>query len=112
MLSYKSFIIYNGGEIIIFYLILLIICTAISFDYLRDCRNEKIESIEQNLLIKKELEFSISDMTDNTTERGSNHSDNSIRLEKNEKIFLNENENINRVFISRRQSIISILFFS
>ena len=97
-----------GGEIIIFYLVLLIICTAISFDYLRDCRNEKIESNEQNLLIKKELEFSISDMTDNTTERGSNHSDNSIRLEKNEKIFLNENENINRVFISRRQSIISV----
>ena len=97
-----------GSEIIIFYLILLIICTAISFDYLRDCHNEKNESNEQSLLIKKELEFSISDMTDNTTERGSNHSDNSIRLEKNEKMFLNENENINRVFISRRQSIISV----
>jgi hypothetical protein len=47
-------------------------------------------------------------MTDNTTERGSNHSEDSIKLEKNEKIFLDENENINRVFISRRQSIISV----
>ena len=97
-----------GNEIIIFYLILLIICTAISFDYLRDCHKDKIETNEQSLLIKKELEFSITDMTDNTTERGSNHSEDSIKLEKNEKIFLDENENINRVFISRRQSIISV----
>ena len=96
-----------GSEIIIFYLFLMAICSLMSFDYLRECRTEKIESNEQSLLIKNELEFSISDMT-GTTERGSGISENSINLEKKDKIFLNENENINRVFISKKQTIITV----
>ena len=96
-----------GSEIIIFYLIVLIICTPISYDYLRDCRNEKMESYEQSLLIKNELEFSISDLTD-TTDKDTRLSESSTKLSKKEKIFLSENENINRVFISKRQIIISV----
>ena len=97
-----------GSEIIIFYLILLFICTPISFDYLRDCHNKKNGSYEQNLLIKNELEFSISDMTE-TTERSSGTSESSVKLEKKEKILLSENENINRAFLSKRKNIISVL---
>ena len=104
---YGSIISPIGSEIIIFYLICLVICSLLSFDYLKECRNEKNESKEQGLLIKNELEFSISDMTE-TTDRGSGQSDNSVNLEKSNKIFLNENENINRVFISKRQSFISV----
>lgn len=95
-----------GSEIIIFYLICAIICALISYDYLRECRNEKYESNEQSLLIKNELEFSIADMTGNA-ERGSEQSENSMNLEKKNKIFMNENENINKVFISKKQSFIS-----
>ena len=105
--NYGNIISPIGSEIIIFYLILLIICPLISFDYLRECRTDKTESNEQSLLIKNELEFSISDMT-GTTERGSEQSENSINLEKKNKFFLNENENINRAFISKRQSIITV----
>ena len=105
--NYANIISPIGSEIIIFYLIILVICSLISFDYLRECRTDKNESIEQSLLIKNELEFSISDMT-GTTQRDSGQSDNSINLEKKDKIFMNENENINRVFISKRQSIISV----
>ena len=36
-----------GGEIIIFYLVILIICSIISFDYIRECRKDQIESNEQ-----------------------------------------------------------------
>ena len=96
-----------GSEIIIFYLIILVICSLISFDYLRESRIDKSESKEQSLLIKNELEFSISELT-GTTDRGSGESENSINLEKKNKIFMNENENINRIFISKRQSIISV----
>ena len=105
--NYANIISPIGSEIIIFYLIILVICSLISFDYLRECRTDKNESIEQSLLIKNELEFSISDMT-GTTQRDSGQSDNSINLEKKDKIFMNENENINRIFISKRQSIISV----
>ena len=96
-----------GGEIIIFYLVILIICSLISFDYLRECRIEKFESNEQKLLIKNELEYSISDITE-TTERSSTLSEDSVDLEKKQKIFLDENENINRVFLSKKHSFISV----
>ena len=96
-----------GKEMIIFYLIVGIICIAISYDYLRDCRDEKIESYEQSLLIKNELEFSITDLTD-TTDKDTRLSESSTKLSKKEKIFLDENENINRVFISKRQIALAV----
>ena len=105
--KYGNDIFPTGSEIIIFYLFLMAICSIMSFDYLRECRTEKIESNEQSMLIKNELEYSISDMT-GTTERGSGISENSINLEKKDKIFVSENENINRVFISKRQTIIAV----
>ena len=43
-----------------------------------------------------------------TTERSSTLSEDFINYEKNQKIFLEENENINRVFLSKKQSIISV----
>lgn len=94
------------SKIIIFYIIIAFICTLISFDYLKECRTDKNESTEQTLLIKNELEFSISDMT-GTTEIDSRTSDNSTNLDKKNKIFIHENENINRVFINKKNIIIS-----
>ena len=105
--KYSNIISPIGSEIIIFYLVILIICSITSFDYLRECRKDKIESNEQRLLIKNELEYSISEMT-GTTERSSTLSEDFINYEKNQKIFLEENENINRVFLSKKQSIISV----
>ena len=99
----------NGSEIIIFYLVLDIIVTLISFDYLRECLTNKDETNEQSLLIKNELEYSITDIT-NTTERVSNISENSMNLNKREKNFFpGENDNVTGVFKSKRQSIISVL---
>ena len=105
--KYSNIISPIGSEIIIFYLVILIICSITSFDYLRECRKDKIESNEQRLLIKNELEYSISEMT-GTTERSSTLSEDFVNYEKNQKIFLEENENINRVFLSKKQSIISV----
>ena len=99
----------NGSEIIIFYLIFNIIVTLISFDYLRECLNDKNEPNEQSFLIKNELEYSITDIT-NTTERISNKSENSININKKGKnYFPGENENVAGVFISKRQTLISVL---
>ena len=99
----------NGSEIIIFYLICNIIITLISFDYLRECLNNKNENNEQSLLIKNELEYSITDITNNT-DRVSNISESSTNLNKRHKIlFPGENDNVTGVFISKRQSIISVL---
>ena len=99
----------NGSEIIIFYLIMSIIITLISFDYLRECLINKDETNEHSYLIKNELEYSITDITNNT-ERISNTSENSMNLNKREKnIFPGENDNVTGVFLSKRQSIISVL---
>ena len=99
----------NGSEIIIFYLIINLITTFISFDYLRECLNDKNEPNEQSFLIKNELEYSITDITNNT-ERMSNRSENSININKKEKnYFPGENENIAGVFISKRQILFSVL---
>ena len=96
-----------GSEIIIFYIILLFILPLISYDYIRECRNEEFENKEQNLLIKNELEYSITDMT-GSTERGSSQSENSVNLDKKNKSIFGQNEHISRIFISKRQSIISV----
>jgi hypothetical protein len=99
----------DGSEIIIFYLIFNIIVTLISFDYLRECLNDKNEPNEQSFLIKNELEYSITDIT-NTTDRISNKSENSININKKGKnYFPGENENVAGVFISKRQTLISVL---
>ena len=99
----------NGTEIIIFYFILDIILTLISFDYLRECLSDKTESKEHSLLIKNEFEFSIGDIT-NKTERTSNVSLSSVNLSKNEKnIFPDNNDNVNDIFRSKKQCIISVL---
>ena len=107
--SYTKRISPNGTEIIIIYLILGIIATSISFDYLRECLIEKNNTTEQSLLIKNELEYSITDITANT-DKISIQSETSINLNKeNRNIFPGENDNIRGVFISKRQSIISVL---
>ena len=99
----------NGSEIIIFYLIINLIVTFISFDYLRECLSDKNEPNEQSFLIKNELEYSITDLTNNT-ERISNKSENSININKKEKnYFPGENENIAGIFVSKRQILISVL---
>ena len=99
----------NGSEIIIFYLFMNLITTSISYDYLKECRTDKDEPAEKSLLIKNELEYSITDITNNT-ERNSNASENSINLNKKEKNFFpGENENVAGVFISKRKSIIAVL---
>lgn len=98
-----------GSEIIIFYLIMSIIITLISFDYLRECLINKDESNEHSYLIKNELEYSITDITNNT-ERQSNRSENSMNLNKSEtNIFPGENDNVTGVFLSKKQLIISVL---
>ena len=56
----------NGTEIIIFYLFCAIIASLMSFDYIRECLIDKNDSNEQSLLIKNELEYSITDITANT----------------------------------------------
>jgi hypothetical protein len=107
--SYIKTISPNGSEIIIFYLFVGLITTLISFDYLKECRTDKNEPSEKSLLIKNELEYSITDITNNT-DRNSIRSENSINLSKGERSYLpGENENITGVFISKRQSIISVL---
>ena len=99
----------DGSEIIIFYLIISIITTLLSFDYLRECRSEKNEPNEHSLLIKNELEYSITDITSNT-ERMSDTSESSTNLNKREKkLFPGENDNVSGVFKSKRQSIILVL---
>ena len=99
----------NGSEIIIFYLFLNLITTSISYDYLKECRTDKNEPAEKSLLIKNELEYSITDITNNT-ERNSIASENSINLNKNKKIFLTgENENVEGIFKSKRKSMIAVL---
>jgi hypothetical protein len=99
----------DGSEIIIFYLILSIISISLSFDYLRECRSVKNEPNEQALLIKNELEYSITDITNNT-DRISDNSENSTNLNKREKNLIpGENDNVTGVFKSKRQSIISVL---
>ena len=101
----------NGGEIILFYLILCIIATSISFDYLTECRTDNNEPAEKSFLIKNELEYSITDITKNT-DRNTIKSENSINVNKGEKYYFldeNENENVKGVFMSKRKSIISIL---
>lgn len=99
----------NGTEIIIFYLVCAIIASLISFDYIRECLKDKNDSNEQSLLIKNELDYSITDITANT-DRISEQSETSINLNnKNKNFFPGENDNVRGVFISKRQSIISVL---
>ena len=99
-----------GTEIIIFYLFICVIATSISFDYIKECRTDNNEPAEKNLLIKNELEYSITDITNNTTDRNTFMSENSINLHKGERSYTQgENENVTGVFISKRQSIISVL---
>lgn len=99
----------NGSEIIIFYIIANIFVTLISFDYLRECLNNANEKDEQSHLINNELEYSITDITNNT-ERESNRSESSINLNNKEKnYFPGENANIARVFVSKRQSLFSVV---
>ena len=101
----------TGSEIILFYLILCIITTSISFDYLTECRTDNNEPAEKSFLIKNELEYSITDITKNT-DRNTFKSENSINVNKGERYYFldeNENENVKGVFMSKRKSIISIL---
>jgi hypothetical protein len=99
----------NGTEIIIFYLVCAIIASSMSFDYIRECLIDKNDSNEQSLLIKNELEYSITDITANT-DRISEQSETSINLnKKNKNFFPGENDNVRGVFLSKRQSIIAVL---
>ena len=85
--KYSNIISPIGSEIIIFYLVILIICSITSFDYLRECRKDKIESNEQRLLIKNELEYSISEMTGTTESFANFLTFEKIYMIKSEDIF-------------------------